>query len=74
MEGELWLKVLAGLAAGKNEMVGGFGRAQVVDVQGPVRVQHFRESQLDIVSANSADPQPRQGAHVLAEVEDVNPG
>ncbi len=64
------LKLLLAFA-GKNIVVGRFRRAQVVDIEGAVRIQHFCEAQLNVGTRGASHAQPLHSGQVLAEVVDI---
>ena len=71
VKGKVRLELLLAFA-GKNIVVGGFRGAQVVDVEGAVRIQHFSKAQLNVGTRSASHLQPRHSGQVLAEVVDVN--
>ena len=44
----------------QNEMIGGLGRSQVIDVHGAVRIQDFGETQLNVRSSGTFDADLRE--------------
>jgi len=70
MKGEVRLELLETFA-GKNIVVGRLRRAQVIDIKSAVRIQHFREAQLNVSPGGTSGPQPRDSSQVLVEVVDI---
>ena len=73
MEGEVRRKLFHSFA-GKNEIVCRLGSAQIVGVDGLVRVQNLGEAQPYIRARRPLDAQPHDAGKILAEVVNIDAG
>ena len=73
VEGELRHKFFRAVAA-EDEVVCGFGGAQVIGVEGSIGVQDFGEAQAHIGAGGAFHHQSRDSGEILAEVVDINAG
>src|SRR5258706_15002361 len=60
--------------SGGDEVVGGFCRAQVLQIHRPIGVQNLGESQLDVRSRRTLHAKSRHTAEILAKIKNEDAG